>query len=71
MIWLVQLLGKEYKEYKAHRPATDDALINQFSLVHELVEAFKIPVLQLQSYEAGDIIGTVVEKLKNKKNLQK
>ncbi|MEK7565401.1 MAG: DNA polymerase [Patescibacteria group bacterium] len=62
---------KEYKEYKAHRPATDDALINQFSLVHELVEAFKIPVLQLQSYEADDIIGTVVEKLKNKKELTK
>ncbi|MDP3800274.1 MAG: DNA polymerase [bacterium] len=62
---------KEYKEYKAHRPATDDALINQFSLVKELVEAFKIPVLQLQSYEADDIIGTVVEKLKNKKELTK
>ncbi|MDP3764743.1 MAG: DNA polymerase [bacterium] len=62
---------KEYKEYKAHRPATDDALINQFSLVKELVEAFKIPVLQLQSYEADDIIGTVVEKLKNKKELKK
>ncbi len=62
---------KEYKEYKAHRPATDDALINQFSLVKELVEAFKIPVLQLQSFEADDIIGTVVEKLKNKKELTK
>ncbi|MEK9174528.1 MAG: DNA polymerase [Patescibacteria group bacterium] len=62
---------KEYKEYKAHRPATDDALINQFSLVKELVAAFKIPVLERQGYEADDIIGTVVEQLKNKKELTK
>ncbi len=62
---------KEFKDYKAQRPVTDDALINQFPLVKELVAVFNIPVLECQGYEADDVIGTVVEKLKNKKNLEK
>lgn len=62
---------EEFEDYKAHRPVTDDELINQFPLVHELVAAFNIPVLQKPGFEADDIIGTVVEKLKNKKGLQK
>ncbi|MFY9493004.1 MAG: DNA polymerase [Minisyncoccia bacterium] len=62
---------KEFGDYKAQRPVTDDALINQFPLVRELVTAFNIPVLEHQGYEADDIIGTVVEKLKSRKDLEK
>ena len=62
---------KEFQDYKAQRPVTDDELINQFPLVKELVAAFGIPVLECQGYEADDVIGTVVEKLKNKKDLEK
>lgn len=62
---------KEFQDYKAQRPVTNDALINQFPLVRELVGAFNIPVLECQGYEADDVIGTVVEKLKNKKDLEK
>lgn len=62
---------QEFEDYKAHRPLTDDDLINQFPLVKELVAAFNIPVLECQGYEADDVIGTVVEQLKNKKDLEK
>lgn len=62
---------KEFVEYKAKRPMVDDDLINQFPKSRELAEAFGIPVLAKTGYEADDIIGTVVEKLKNKKNLLK
>lgn len=49
----------EFKEYKAHRPKADDELIAQFDLVHELVQAFNIPILQKQGFEADDVIGTL------------
>jgi DNA polymerase I-like protein with 3'-5' exonuclease and polymerase domains/5'-3' exonuclease len=62
---------EEFVEYKAKRPMVDDDLINQFPKSRELAEAFGIPVLAKTGYEADDIIGTVVEKLKNKKNLLK
>ena len=61
----------DFEAYKAHRPVTDDELINQFPLVKELTAAFGIPVLEKSGYEADDIIGTLVEQLKTKKSLQK
>lgn len=62
---------EEFKDYKAQRPETDKELIKQFPLVRELVSAFGIPVLEKQGFEADDVIGTVVEELKNKKDLVK
>lgn len=62
---------EEFTEYKAKRPMVDDDLINQFPKSRELAEAFGIPVLAKTGYEADDIIGTVIEKLKSKKNLLK
>src|SRR3989304_5758572 len=38
-----------YTEYKAHRPKTADELINQLGRVRQLVEAFNIPIFELDS----------------------
>ncbi len=62
---------KEFDEYKAHRPDVDMDLVKQFDLVKEVVAAFGIPVLAKVGFEADDIVGTVVDKLKNKKDLEK
>ena len=48
-----------YEQYKAQRPKTPDELINQLGRVRQLVEAFQIPVFELDGYEADDIIGTL------------
>src|SRR3989338_8912866 len=48
-----------YERYKAQRPKTPSELSSQFSKVWELLEAFTIPVIQKESYEADDIIGTL------------
>ncbi|NQT47641.1 MAG: DNA polymerase I [Chloroflexi bacterium] len=49
----------EFEEYKAHRPETPDELRRQFGRVHEIVEAFNIPVFELDGYEADDLLGTI------------
>ncbi|MBU4533984.1 MAG: DNA polymerase I [Eubacteriales bacterium] len=49
-----------YSQYKAHRPETAEELRPQFPLVKEVLQALRIPVLELENYEADDIIGTLV-----------
>ncbi len=49
----------EYKEYKAHRPPTPPELRLQFGRVRELVEAFAIPVYEMEGFEADDVLGTL------------
>ena len=47
-----------YPEYKANRPPPPEDLAAQFPLVRELVEAFDLPVLQRDGFEADDVIAT-------------
>ncbi len=47
-----------YPDYKAHRPPAPDDLVPQFKIIHEAVEAFNLPSIQLVGYEADDIIAT-------------
>ena len=46
-----------YDQYKAHRPETPMELINQLGRVRQMVEAFGMPVFELDGYEADDVIG--------------
>lgn len=48
-----------YPEYKANREAPPEELIPQFDLIKEVVEAFNIPNVGLENYEADDCIGTL------------
>jgi len=50
---------KLFDEYKAHRPATPDELLGQLGRVRELVNAFQIPLFEMEGYEADDILGTL------------
>ena len=52
---------KMYDQYKATRPPTPDDLIYQIGRVKELVEAFGIPIYEIDNYEADDILGTLSE----------
>ncbi|MBI2288174.1 MAG: DNA polymerase I, partial [Chloroflexi bacterium] len=46
-------------QYKAQRPSTPTELVNQLGRVRQLVEAFHIPIFELDGYEADDILGTL------------
>ena len=48
-----------FDSYKAQRPPTPPELITQIGRVHELAEAFNLPVFEMDGYEADDIIGTL------------
>ena len=48
-----------YPEYKGTREKMDDDLSVQIDRIYQIVEAFNIPILALDGYEADDIIGTV------------
>jgi len=48
-----------FEQYKAHRPPTPDELVNQMGRVKQLVEAFRIPVFEIDNYEADDVLGTL------------
>jgi len=54
-----------YKEYQAKRPKMDDTLIPQVDIVHDVLRAFGIPIFEMDGYEADDVIGTVVGKIKD------
>ena len=45
-----------YEDYKAHRPPPPDDLIPQFNLVREATEAFGVPAIELDDWEADDLI---------------
>ncbi len=48
-----------FEEYKAQRPATPEELKGQIKKVHRLVEAFHIPVFEIDGFEADDVLGTL------------
>lgn len=48
-----------FDQYKAQRPPTPEELVNQIERVRELVQAFHIPIFELDGYEADDVLGTL------------
>ncbi len=57
---------KLFEGYKGTRVEIDDALLSQLKKAPEVLEAFGIPVYSAEGFEADDVIGTIVEKLKKK-----
>jgi len=49
-----------YPEYKANRGEAPDDLIPQFPLIRECVKSFNIPQLEIEGFEADDLIATYV-----------
>ncbi|MEE2969130.1 MAG: DNA polymerase I [Pseudomonadota bacterium] len=47
-----------YPEYKAQRPPPPDDLIPQFALIREATDAFNLPRIEMDGFEADDIIAT-------------
>ncbi len=51
-----------FDEYKAHRPPIDPELHKQIPMVESVMEAMRVPVYQIDGYEADDVVGTIVRK---------
>ena len=48
-----------YKEYKANRPPMPEDMAMQIPYIKEITAAFNLPIIELQGYEADDLIGTL------------
>src|SRR3989339_423636 len=59
-----------YEGYKAGRAKTDDNLALQLEKSKEVCDALSIPIYSKEGFEADDMLGTIVEKTKNDKNLE-
>lgn len=50
-----------YPEYKAHRPPAPEDLVPQFDFIRQAVDAFGLPRIEQDGYEADDIIASYVK----------
>ena len=53
---------EEYTEYKAHREEMPEDLALSIPYIIRIIEAFDIPVIMSDGYEADDVIGTLAKK---------
>ncbi|RPI31009.1 MAG: DNA polymerase I, partial [Chloroflexota bacterium] len=51
-----------YPEYKGTRAKMPDDLFSQIGRVRQLVDAFNIPRIELENYEADDVLGSLARK---------
>ncbi|MGD1955673.1 MAG: DNA polymerase I [Sphingomonadales bacterium] len=56
----VSFRNEIYDDYKANRPEPPEDLVPQFPLVRDAVRALSLPCIEMQGYEADDIIATYV-----------
>jgi DNA polymerase-1 len=56
-----------YVDYKSGRAKADDALAYQLTRAKDFFKALSIPVYEKEGFEADDLLGTITEQLKNKK----
>lgn len=59
-----------FSSYKANRGEAPLELIPQFDLVKEIVDAFDIPNIGLEGYEADDCIGTIAKNIEEDIHIQ-
>ena len=50
-----------YPEYKAHRPPPPEDLVPQFPLVRDATRAFNVACVEMEGFEADDLIATYAE----------
>lgn len=53
----------EYEEYKAQREATPEDIKFSVPIIKSLLKAYNIPVVEVEGYEADDVIGTIAKKI--------
>ena len=55
---------KQYEKYKAQREKMPQELIEQLPIIKDIVQKFNIPSMEIEEYEADDLIGSIVQKAK-------
>ncbi len=53
---------KEYEEYKAQREKQPEDIKTAKPYIRDIIKAFNIPILELDGFEADDVVGTIAKK---------
>lgn len=53
---------EQFKDYKAHRAGMPDQLAAQLPVAKELLRAYRIPIYEIEGYEADDVLGTMASR---------
>ena len=51
-----------YKEYKAQREETPEVIRESVPIIKSILNAYRIPILEVPGFEADDVIGTLAKK---------
>ncbi|MDE7412893.1 MAG: DNA polymerase I [Muribaculaceae bacterium] len=54
--------NEAYDEYKAERSATPEDIKLSVPIIKEIVKAYSIPVVEVEGFEADDVIGTLAKR---------
>ena len=54
--------NEAFEQYKAERSATPEDIRLSIPFIKEIVKAYGIPVIEVEGYEADDVIGTLAKK---------
>lgn len=57
---------ESFVDYKANRDEMPEDLRSMIHPIKGIIEAFRIPVIEVSGYEADDVIGTIANKLEQK-----
>lgn len=57
-----------FPQYKANREATPEDIKLAIPYIKRILEAYRIPVIQVSGYEADDVIGTLAKKFADAEN---
>jgi DNA polymerase-1 len=55
-----------YPDYKANRPPMPEDMAVQIPYIKKVTAAFNLPIIEMQGYEADDLIGTMAHKAEKK-----
>ena len=57
---------KKFADYKATRQKMPEEMADQYPRILEIVQAFRIPIIEEPGYEADDVIGTLAKRAEKK-----
>ena len=57
---------KRYEDYKIQRKPMPDDLVGQMPRIKETLEAYNIPIFEVEGYEADDVLATIARRAEEK-----
>ena len=52
---------KSFEDYKAQREATPEDIKLSVPIIKEIIKAYRIPIIEVEGFEADDVIGTLAK----------